>query len=49
MSGHSLAIVPELGPLLGRLTDTADAAPRSGLALDDIRYALVSEDRKSVV
>ena len=43
MSGHSLAIVPELGPLLGRLTDTADAAPRSGLALDDIRYALVSE------
>ncbi len=35
--------VPELGPLLGRLTDTSVTVPRPPLALDDIRYELVSE------
>lgn len=35
--------VPELGPLLGRLTDTTAAAPRPALALDDIRYELITE------
>jgi hypothetical protein len=34
--------VPELGPLLGRLATPA-AEMRSSLALDDIRYALVTE------
>ena len=42
-ASRSLATIPELGPLLGRLTDTGDAGPRTALALDDIRYALVSE------
>lgn len=42
-ASRPLATVPELGPLLGRLTDTAVPAPRTALALDDIRYALVSE------
>jgi len=36
-------VVPELGPLLGRLTDSAVMAPRTSLGLDDIRYALVTE------
>jgi hypothetical protein len=36
-------VVPELGPLLGRLTDSAVMTPRTSLGLDDIRYALVTE------
>jgi hypothetical protein len=35
--------VPELGPLLGRLADTSAAASGAALALDDIRYDLVTE------
>ena len=42
-TARPLATIPELGPLLGRLTDTGDAGPRTGLVLDDIRYAMVSE------
>ena len=42
-ASRPLATIPELGPLLGRLTDTAVATPRTALALDDIRYTLVSE------
>lgn len=38
-----LTAVPELGPLLGRLADTSVTLPRPPLALDDIRYALVTE------
>ena len=35
-------VVPELGPLLGRLADPA-VGPARGLALDDVRFALLSE------
>lgn len=35
-------VIPELGPLLGRLTEPAAAAPR-GIPLDDIRLTLVTE------
>lgn len=35
-------MVPELGPLLGRLADPTVAASR-GLALEDIRFALLTE------
>ena len=35
-------VVPELGPLLGRLADPA-VGPTRGLALDDVRFALLSE------
>jgi hypothetical protein len=42
MSARPLTAVPELGPLLGRLTDTSMTIPRPPLALDDIRYELVT-------
>ena len=42
-AARPLNAVPELGPLLGRLTDTVAAAPSPGLALDDIRYELITE------
>ena len=42
-ASRSVATIPELGPLLGRLTETGAAAPPTALALDDIRYALVSD------
>lgn len=40
---RQLPAVPELGPLLGRLTDTSVTLPRPMLALDDVRYGLVTE------
>ncbi len=36
-------VVPELGPLLGRLTETVPPRAQAPAPFDDIRYALVSE------
>jgi len=42
-TARPLVIVPELGPLLGRLTDTDAGTPGPALPLDDIRYGLITE------
>ena len=42
-TARPLNAVPELGPLLGRLTDTTGAVPGALPAADDIRYSLVTE------